>query len=493
MENKNLYKGQSGLWEVVIGMEIHAQAVSKSKLFSGAATEFGADPNTQVSFVDGGFPGVLPVLNAECVNQAIRTGLGMNCEINKFSAFDRKNYFYPDLPNGYQISQFYHPIVGRGKVILELEDGSIKEVGIHHIHLEQDAGKSFHDLDPDKTYIDLNRAGVCLMEIVTDPDMRGTEEAQAFIKKLRTILRYLGTCDGNMEQGNLRADVNISVRKPGEELRNRVEVKNVNSIRFIGQAIEYEVQRQIEVYESGGEVTQETRLFDPNKGETRSMRSKEEAKDYRYFPDPDLLPVIVTQEQIDELKKCLPELPDAKKARLINTYKLTTYDATVLVGEKENADYYETAIDHLKMTEDAPKILANWMTVELFSLLNKFNLSISQSKISAEQLAELVNLITADVISGKIAKTIFAEMWESGKTASSIVDEKGLRQVVDESAISNIIQSVLDANPDHVSEYRSGKDKLFGFFVGQVMKAMEGRGNPGMINNILKKLLEQKK
>lgn len=492
MENKNLYKGQSGLWEVVIGMEIHAQAVSKSKLFSGAATEFGADPNTQVSFVDGGFPGMLPVLNAECVNQAIRTGLGMNCEINKFSAFDRKNYFYPDLPNGYQISQFYHPIVGRGKVILELEDGSSKEVGIHHMHLEQDAGKSFHDLDPDKTYIDLNRAGVCLMEIVTEPDMRGIEEAQAFIKKLRTILRYLGTCDGNMEQGNLRADVNISVRKPAEGLRNRVEVKNVNSIRFIGQAIEYEVQRQIEVYESGGTVIQETRLFDPNKGETRSMRSKEEAKDYRYFPDPDLLPVIVTQEQINKIRETLPELPDAKKARLIAAHKLTSYDATVLVGEKENADYYETAITHLKMTEEAPKILANWMTVELFGLLNKFNLSISESKVSASQLAELVNLITSDVISGKIAKTVFAEMWETGKTASSIVDEKGLRQVVDEAAIATIIQSVLDANPEHVAEYRSGKDKLFGFFVGQVMKAMEGKGNPGMINNILKKLLEQK-
>lgn len=492
MENKNLYKGQTGLWEVVIGMEIHAQTVSKSKLFSGAATEFGADPNTQVSFVDGGFPGMLPVLNAECVNQAIRTGLGMKCEINKFSAFDRKNYFYPDLPNGYQISQFYHPIVGPGKVIVELENGDAKEVGIHHIHLEQDAGKSFHDLDPDKTYIDLNRAGVCLMEIVSDPDMRSVEEAQAFVKKLRTILRYLGTCDGNMEQGNLRADVNISVRKPGEEYRTRVEVKNVNSIRFIGQAIEYEVQRQIEVYESGGSIIQETRLFDPNKGETRSMRSKEEAKDYRYFPDPDLLPVIVTQEQIDTLAKTLPELPDAKKIRLIETFKLTPYDATVLVGEKEDADFYEKAINHLKMTGDAPKILANWMTGELFGLLNKHALSIEESKVSAAQLAELVNLITSDVISGKIAKTIFAEMWETGQAALAIVDAKGLRQVVDESAIEVVIQSVIDSNPDHVTEYRSGKDKLFGFFVGQVMKAMEGKGNPAMINNVLKKLLDQK-
>ncbi len=492
MENKNLYKGQTGLWEVVIGMEIHAQAVSKSKLFSGAATEFGADPNSQVSFVDGGFPGMLPVLNAECVNQAIRTGLGMQCEINKFSAFDRKNYFYPDLPNGYQISQFYHPIIGPGKVVIELENGDVKEVGIHHTHLEQDAGKSFHDLDPDKTYIDLNRAGVCLMEIVSDPDMRSVEEAQAFVKKLRTILRYLGTCDGNMEQGNLRADVNISVRKPGEEYRTRVEVKNVNSIRFIGQAIEYEVQRQIEVYESGGSIIQETRLFDPTKCETRSMRSKEEAKDYRYFPDPDLLPVIVTQEQIEAIRKTLPELPDAKKARLIETFKLTPYDATVLVGEKENADFYEAAISHLTMTDEAPKILANWMTGELFSLLNKYALSITESKVTASQLAELVNLITSDVISGKIGKSVFAEMWETGNGALAIVDAKGLRQIVDESAISTIIQSVIDANPDQVTEYRSGKDKLFGFFVGQVMKAMEGKGNPAMINNQLKKLLDKK-
>lgn len=491
MENKNLYKGQTGLWEVVIGMEIHAQTVSKSKLFSGASTEFGADPNTQVSFIDGGFPGMLPVLNAECVNQAIRTGLGMNCSINTFSAFDRKNYFYPDLPNGYQISQFYHPIVGSGKVIVELENGETKEIGIHHLHLEQDAGKSFHDLDPDKTYIDLNRAGVCLMEIVTDPDMRSVEEALAFIKKLRTILRYLGTCDGNMEQGNLRADVNISVRKPGEGYRTRVEVKNVNSFRFIGQAIEYEVQRQIEVYESGGDIIQETRLFDPNKGETRSMRSKEEAKDYRYFPDPDLLPVTVTQEQIEGLRKALPELPDAKKARLIQAYKLTPYDATVLVGEKENADYYEAAVAKLAMTDEAPKILANWMTVELFGLLNKYSLSISESKVSSSQLAELVNLITSDVISGKIAKTVFAEMWDTGKAPAAIVDEKGLRQVVDAGAIEAIIKSVLDANPGHVAEYRSGKDKLFSFFVGQVMKSMEGKGNPGMINSALKKLLDQ--
>lgn len=489
MENKNLYKGETGVWEVVIGMEIHAQAVSKSKLFSGAATAFGADPNTQVSFVDAGFPGMLPVLNEECVNQAIRTGLGMNCEINKFSAFDRKNYFYPDLPNGYQISQFYHPIVGPGKIKVELEDGSETYVGIHHMHLEQDAGKSFHDLDPEKTYIDLNRAGVCLMEIVTDPDIRSVEQAQAFVKKLRTILRYLGTCDGNMERGNLRADVNISVRHPGEEFRNRVEVKNVNSIRFIGQAIEHEVQRQIDVYESGGQVVQETRLFDPNKGETRSMRSKEEAKDYRYFPDPDLLPVMVEQSQIDEIRQSLPELPDAKKSRLMDEYKLTSYDATVLVGEKENADFYEVAISKLKMTAEAPKLLANWMTVELFSLLNKEGLTIEESKVSSAALAGLVNLITENVISGKIAKTVFAEMWETGKEAAAIVEEKGLKQIVDPSAIEAIIKTVLDSNPDKVAEFRGGKDKLFGFFVGQVMKAMQGKGNPAMINDILKKML----
>lgn len=489
MENKNLYKGQTGLWEVVIGMEIHAQAVSKSKLFSGAATAFGADPNTQVSFVDAGFPGMLPVLNEECVDQAIRTGLGMNCEINLFSAFDRKNYFYPDLPNGYQISQFYHPIVGPGKVVIELEDGSSKEIRIHHMHMEQDAGKSLHDLDPDKTYIDLNRAGVCLMEIVTEPDIRSVEEAQAFIKKLRTILRYLGTCDGNMERGNMRADVNVSVRKPGEEFRTRAEIKNVNSVRFIGQAIEYEVQRQIETYESGGEVVQETRLFDPNKGETRSMRSKEEAKDYRYFPDPDLKPVVLSQDRVDRLREALPELPDVKKDRLMRECGLSAYDAGVIVGEKENAEFYEAALSKLENAKDSPKILANWMTVELFGTLNKEGLTIVESKVSAEQLAALVNLITSDVISGKIAKTVFADMWETGKDPGAIVEEKGLKQVVDEGAIKAIIEQVLQDNQDKVAEYRSGKDKLFGFFVGQVMKAMQGKGNPGMINKLLKELL----
>ncbi len=485
-----LYQGSSGVWEVVIGMEIHAQVVSKAKLFSGAPVGFGSDPNANVSFVDAGFPGMLPVLNEECVNQGIRTGLGMECGINLVSTFDRKNYFYPDLPNGYQISQFYHPIVGPGKVTIELADGTEKEIRIHHMHLEQDAGKSMHELDPEKTYIDLNRAGVCLMEIVSEPDIRSIEEAQAFIKKLRSILRYLGTCDGNMEQGNMRADVNVSVRRPGEDLRTRAEIKNVNSVRFIGQAIEYEVQRQIDLYESGGSVVQETRLFDPGKGETRSMRSKEEAKDYRYFPDPDLLPVVVSQERVDALKKELPELPDAKKKRFIVEYSLPPYDATVLVGEQEYAMFYEQAIQHLDKKPDAPKLLANWMTVELFGLLNKTGVEIDHSHISAQHLAELVNLITSEVISGKIAKTVFAEMWETKQDPSTIVEEKGLKQVVDEGAIKAIIQGVLDANPDKVSEYRSGKDKLFGFFVGQVMKVMEGKGNPAMINQLLIDLLK---
>ncbi len=489
MENKNLYQGETGLWEVVIGLEIHAQVVSKSKLFSGAATGFGAEPNSQVSFVDGGFPGMLPVLNEECVNQAIRTGLGLGCEVNLFSAFDRKNYFYPDLPNGYQISQFYHPIVGPGQVLVELADGSLKNVGIHHMHMEQDAGKSFHELDSDKTYIDLNRAGVCLMEIVTDPDIRSVEEAQLFVKKLRTILRYLGTCDGNMDRGNMRADVNISVRKPGEGYRTRVEVKNVNSIRFIGQAIEHEVRRQIEIYESGGSIVQETRLFDPSKGETRSMRSKEEAKDYRYFPDPDLLPVILDQARVDKLREGLPELPDAKKERLMKECGLASYDASVIVGEKEYADFYEKSLLTLNKEKGAAKVLASWMTVELFGVLNKEGLSVSQSKIGTEALSALVNLITSDIISGKIAKTVFSEMWETGKDPATIVDEKGLRQVVDESEIQQIIESVLQENPDKVEEYKSGKDKLFGFFVGQVMKVMEGKGNPGIINKMLKKLL----
>lgn len=489
MTQKNLYQGETGLWEVVIGMEIHAQVVSKAKLFSGAATAFGADPNTQVAFLDAGMPGMLPVLNKECVRQAIRTGLGMKCEINEFSTFDRKNYFYPDLPTGYQITQMYHPVVGRGVVTIELEDDVTKDVGIHHMHLEQDAGKSFHDLDPTKTYIDLNRAGVALMEIVTEPDMRSAEEAQAFLKKLRTLLRYLGTCDGNMDQGSMRADVNVSVRKPGEPFGTRAEIKNVNSVRFIGQAIDYEVRRQIQVVESGGKVIQETRLFDPNKGETRSMRGKEEANDYRYFPDPDLLPVYVTKEEIQELKNTLPELPDAKKDRFMKEFNLSSYDAGVLVSEVEYASFYESGVSHIEKSKDAPKIFANWMTSELFALLNKDSLSIDESKVSAQQLAKLVNLITTDVISGKIAKTVFADMWETCKEPEAIVEEKGLKQVTDSGAIQKIIQGILDNNQDKVAEYKSGKDKLFGFFIGEVMKAMQGKGNPAMINQILKDLL----
>ncbi len=489
MSNTNLYKGETGEWEVVIGLEIHAQVVSKSKLFSGAATAFGADPNTQVSLVDSGFPGMLPVLNRECVRQAIRTGLGLNCEINKWSRFDRKNYFYPDLPNGYQISQFYHPLVGPGKVLVDLSDGSQKEVRIHHIHLEQDAGKSIHDLSPDKSYIDLNRAGVALMELVTEPDMRSVEEAQNFVKKLRSILRYLGTCDGNMEEGSMRCDINVSVRRPGDEYGTRTETKNVNSLRFMGQAIEYEVQRQIELIESGGSVVQETRLFDPTKGETRSMRTKEESNDYRYFPDPDLLPLIVEQAEIDELRESLPELPDEKVNRYVTTFGLKPYDAQVLVMEKETTQYFEAGLTDIKNKKEGPKLYANWVTGELFGALNKESLGVTESKVSASHLASLINLITDNIISGKIAKDVFGYMWTEGGSPESIVESKGLKQVTDEDEIRTIVADVLAKNDAKVTEYKAGKDKLFGFFVGQVMKAMQGKGNPEVVNMILKRLL----
>lgn len=489
MTNKNLYKGETGEWEVVIGLEMHAQVISQSKLFSGAATAFGADPNTQVSLVDAGFPGMLPVLNEECVNQAIRTGLGLNCAINHYSRFDRKNYFYPDLPNGYQISQFYHPIVGAGVVTIDLEDGEQKDIRIHHIHLEQDAGKSTHDLNPTKSYIDYNRAGVALMEIVTEPDMRSVEDAQAFVKKLRTIVRYLNTCDGNMEEGSLRCDINISIRRPGDAYGTRCEVKNVNSIRFMGQAIEYEVARQIELVESGGKVVQETRLFDPNKGETRSMRTKEESNDYRYFPDPDLLPIKVSDEQINALKKALPELPDSKVKRYVNDNNLTAYDANVIVAEKDTALFFEEGLNHLENNAEGPKLLANWLMGDFFAALNKEGLAITESPVSAKQLAALVNLITKNVISGKIAKDVFQIMWSEGGEPEKIVEEKGLKQVTDTGAIKQIVQEILDANTDKVTEYKSGKDKLFGFFVGQVMKAMKGKGNPAVINQVLKELL----
>ncbi|CAI8413389.1 MAG: Aspartyl/glutamyl-tRNA(Asn/Gln) amidotransferase subunit B [SAR116 cluster bacterium] len=480
-----LVSGRTGDWEIVIGMEVHAQVVSNAKLFSGSSAVFGASPNHHVSLVDAAMPGMLPVINAECVKQAVITGLGLNAKINKFSVFDRKNYFYADLPQGYQISQFKHPIVGEGEVQIELADGSSHIIGIERLHLEQDAGKSLHDQHPSKSYIDLNRSGVALMEIVSKPEMHSAEQAAAYIKKLRSILRYLGTCDGNMEEGSLRADVNVSVRKPGEPLGTRTETKNLNSVRFIMQTIEYEVQRQIELIEDGGAVTQETRLFDTTTGMTRTMRGKEDAHDYRYFPDPDLLPLNFDDAFIADLKKDMPELPDEIKSRMVTEYGLSSYDANVLTEEKEVAAFYELA----SAGRDR-KITANWMSVELFGALNKAGIDLAQSPVSPEQLGGLVDLISDGSISGKIAKEVFADMFETGKDAKQVVDEKGLKQVSDEGAIISMIDKVLASNQDKVDEYRSGKDKLFGFFVGQVMKASKGQANPGMVNQILKQKLD---
>jgi aspartyl-tRNA(Asn)/glutamyl-tRNA(Gln) amidotransferase subunit B len=477
-------EGRTGAWEIVCGLEIHAQVISKAKLFSGAATAFGAAPNTQVSFVDAAFPGMLPVINRECVAQAIRTGLGLNAEINLWSRFDRKNYFYADLPAGYQISQYQHPIVGKGEIVIDLADGSSRTIGITRLHLEQDAGKSLHDQHPTRSYIDLNRAGVALMEIVSEPDIRSPEEAGAYIAKLRQILRYLGTCDGNMEEGSLRADVNVSVRRPGEMYRTRCEVKNVNSIRFVMQAIEAEARRQIEVWESGGEVQQETRLFDPNRGVTRPMRSKEHAHDYRYFPDPDLLPLELDPTWIAELKAKLPELPDAKAARFQRDYGLSAYDARVLVAEQATADYYETVAKGRD-----PKQAANWVMGDLFAALNRTGRAIADSPVSADALGRLLDLIADDTISGRIAKQVFEEMVETGAEPGAIVEAKGLRQVKDTGAIDAAVAQVLAANADKVAEYKAGKDKLFGFFVGQVMKAMAGKGNPALVNEALKRAL----
>lgn len=478
-------QGLTGEWEMVIGLEVHAQVTSKAKLFSGASAAFGGAPNAHVSFVDAGFPGMLPVINKYCVEQAVRTGLGLKAEINLISVFDRKNYFYADLPNGYQISQFTQPIVGKGEIILDLEGGTTRTVGITRLHLEQDAGKSMHDQSPTETFVDLNRAGVALMEIVSEPDLRSGEEAAAYLKKLRAIVRYLGSCDGNMEEGSMRCDVNLSMRRKGEtKLGTRCEIKNVNSIRFVMQAIEYEAQRQVEILEAGGEIKQETRLWDTGKGITRSMRSKEEAHDYRYFPDPDLLPLKLEQSWVDQIKATLPELPDDKKARFIRDFGLTDYDASVLVAEKANADYFES----VAKGRDG-KLAANWVTSELFGALNKRGLTIEQSPISGEALGGLVELISNDTISGRIAKDVFAEMLETGKSAAQIVEEKGLRQVTDTGAIEAEIDKVLTANPDKVAEYRAGKDKLFGFFVGQIMKATGGKLNPSMLNDLLKKKL----
>ena len=476
--------GSTGTWEVVVGLEVHAQVISQAKLFSGAATEYGAPPNSQVSFVDAAFPGMLPVINRVCVAQAVRTGLGLNAYIHLVSRFDRKNYFYADLPAGYQISQFAHPIVGEGKIEIELADGSTKEIGITRLHLEQDAGKSLHDQHPTKSYIDLNRSGVALMEIVSEPDLRSPEEAGAYLRKLRTILRYLGTCDGNMEEGSMRADVNVSVRQHGEPYRTRCEVKNVNSVRFVMLAIEAEAKRQVAVWESGGVVAQETRLFDVPRGETRSMRSKEDAHDYRYFPDPDLLPLVLDEDWVAALKAALPELPDAKRARFVSQYGLPVYDAGVLVAEQATADFYET----VAKGRDA-KLAANWMMGDFFAALNRKGATIETSPVSAADLGGLIDLIADDTINGRIAKEVFEAMVESGKDAATIVDEKGLRQVTDTGAIDDAVDKVMAANPDKVAEFRGGKDKLFGFFVGQVMKAMAGKGNPALVNEAVKKQL----
>lgn len=480
-----IIEGRTGKWEVVIGLEVHAQVSSKAKLFSGSSTEFGAEANSQVSFVDAAMPGMLPVLNEFCVEQAVKTGLGLNAKINLLSAFDRKNYFYPDLPQGYQISQFYHPIVGEGSITVNV-DNAEKQIRIERIHLEQDAGKSIHDQSPDSSFVDLNRCGIALMEIVSAPDMRSPKEAAEYVKKLRSILRYLGTCDGDMEKGSMRCDANVSVRRVGDtKLNNRCELKNINSMRFIVKAIEHEAERQVDIYESGGEVAQETRLFDAETGETRAMRSKEDARDYRYFPDPDLMPLSITQEYIDEIKSHLPELPEQKQLRYINQLKLTPYDAEILTNEKETALYFEEVIQNCD-----PKMAANWISAELFGRLNKAGIALNECKVTPTKLSGLLKLIGDNVISGKIAKDVFDIMFENGEDALKIVEEKGLQQVTNVEEIETIILQVINDNPDKVAEYKSGKDKLFGFFVGQVMKLSEGKANPAMVNDLLKGKLQ---
>ncbi len=478
-------QGQTGEWEMVIGLEVHAQVTSNAKLFSGAATEFGAAPNAQVSLVDAAFPGMLPVINGKCVEQAVRTGLGLQAEINLVSVFDRKNYFYADLPPGYQISQYKNPIVGKGEIVLDLADGTSRTIGITRLHLEQDAGKSMHDQSPNETYVDLNRAGVALMEIVSEPDMRSGEEAGAYLKKLRAIMRYLGTCDGNMEEGSMRCDVNLSMRRKGDtKLGTRCEIKNVNSIRFVQQAIEFESHRQVELLEGGNVVKQETRLWDTTKGETRAMRSKEEAHDYRYFPDPDLLPLKLDQKWVNDIKMTLPELPDQKKDRFIRDYGLKSYDAMVLVAERASADFFEA----VAKGRDG-KLAANWVTGEFFGALNKLGKTVNDSPVSAQALGELVDLISNQTISNRIAKDVFEAMLETGKGAAALVEEKGLRQVTDLGSIEKSIDEILTAHADKVAEYKSGKDKLFGFFVGQVMKTTGGKANPAVLNELLKKKL----
>jgi aspartyl-tRNA(Asn)/glutamyl-tRNA(Gln) amidotransferase subunit B len=477
-------KGETGDWEIVLGLEVHAQVISDAKLFSGAPTMFGADPNTQVSLVDAAMPGMLPVINERCVEQAVRTGLGLNARINLRSVFDRKNYFYADLPAGYQISQFKDPIVGEGAVEIDLSDGATKMIGIERLHLEQDAGKSLHDQHPSQTYVDLNRSGVALMEIVSRPDMRNADEAAAYLTKLRSIVRYLGTCDGNMDEGSMRCDVNVSVRKPGADLGTRCEIKNVNSIRYVKQAIEYEARRQVEIIEGGGKIVQETRLYDPGRNETRSMRSKEDAHDYRYFPDPDLLPLVFTQAYVDKIRASLPELPDARKNRFIKDYGLTPYDAGVLVLEKETAAFFDTVAKG-RDAKEAVKLV----TGDFFAMLNRRGATISESPIKAEHLGKLLDLQADGTISGRIAKDLFVAMEETGKDPAVLVEERGLKQVTDTGAIEAAIKAVIDGNPGQVTAYKA-KPTLMGWFVGQVMKSTGGKANPKIVNELLKKALD---
>jgi len=484
----NLVEGKTGKWEVVIGLEIHAQVTSKSKLFSGASAEYGGSPNSHVSLIDAAMPGMLPVLNEYCIEQAVKTGLGINGNISKVSIFDRKNYFYADLPQGYQISQFYHPIVEGGYIDIETKQKEPKRINVTRIHLEQDAGKSIHDQSPTESYIDLNRCGIALMEIVTDPDIRSAFEAAEFLKKLRSILRYLGTCDGNMEQGSMRCDANISVRKLGATLGTRCEIKNLNSIKNVTRAIDHEIERQIAIIEDGGSISQETRLFNADTGETRTMRSKEDAQDYRYFPDPDLLPVKITEDYINKIRATLPELPEQKKTRYMKDFGLSAYEASVLASDKDVADYFESVIK----SGSNPKLASNWISVELFARLKKASVHLKDSAITPDKLIELISLIENNTISGKIAKEVFDLMFETGKQASSIVEEKGLKQIVDTGEIEKLIDEVVSENQDKLEEYQSGKDKLFGFFVGQVMKKSEGKVNPQSVNHLLKDKLSKK-
>jgi aspartyl-tRNA(Asn)/glutamyl-tRNA(Gln) amidotransferase subunit B len=480
--------GATGDWEVVVGLEVHAQVTSNAKLFSGAATAFGAEPNTQVSLVDAAMPGMLPVPNRECIRQAVRTGMALDAVINRWSRFDRKNYFYADLPQGYQISQLYHPLVGPGEVEIlldEKDENSVKQIGIERIHVEQDAGKLMHDQHPTMSYVDLNRSGVALMEIVSRPDMRSPAEAGAYLRKLRSILRYVGSCDGNMEEGSMRADVNVSVRKIGGELGTRTETKNVNSVRFVMAVIEHEAKRQVEVLEEGGQIVQETRLFDPDKGETRTLRSKEDAHDYRYFPDPDLLPLELSEEFIADCRASLPELPDDKRKRF-EGLGITAYNASVLTAEVETARWFDTLLD----AGAEPKQGANWVVAELFGALNRRGESITTTPISPEEAAELLKLVADGTISGTIAKQVFEIMLETGEAPSKIVEERGLKQTSDTGAIDDEIDKILAANADKVAEYKAGKQALFGFFVGQVMKAMQGKANPGVVNERLRAKLD---